>query len=147
TKRPAAALPDFAMGVDLGRIALIVGSRVGMNRGIPQDKLFRFRTDTFVEQPEESRDRPPLQLTRGIPPAPTLSGQVLREAALAGGRYLAAHLAPNGRYICEQDLNTGCKTNPACGAYSRPRHAGTTYFLAELYRITKEEWLREPLER
>lgn len=147
TKRPAAALPDFAMGVDLARIALIVGSRVGMNRGIPHDKLFRFRTDTFVEQPETSRDRPPLQLTRGIPPAPQLSGQVLREAALAGGRYLVAHLAPNGRYIYEHDLNTGFKTNPAGGAYSMPRHAGTTYFLAELYRITKEEWLREPIER
>ncbi len=147
TARPAAALPDFAMGVDLGRIAIIVGSRVGMNRGIPQDKLFRFRTDTFVEQPETSRDRPPLQLTRGIPPAPQLSGQVLREAALAGGRYLVAHLAPTGRYIYEHDLNTGFKTNPAGGAYSMPRHAGTTYFLAELYRITKEEWLREPIER
>jgi hypothetical protein len=28
-----------------------------------------------------------------------------------------------------------------------PRHAGTTYFLAELYRITKAPWLREPIER
>src|SRR5258705_5505839 len=28
-----------------------------------------------------------------------------------------------------------------------PGHAGTTYFLAELYRITKQEWLREPIER
>ena len=28
-----------------------------------------------------------------------------------------------------------------------PRHAGTTYFLAELYRITREPWLREPIER
>ncbi len=28
-----------------------------------------------------------------------------------------------------------------------PRHAGTTYFLAELYRITKEAWLKEPIER
>ncbi|HLL25776.1 MAG TPA: hypothetical protein VK427_26745, partial [Kofleriaceae bacterium] len=32
-------------------------------------------------------------------------------------------------------------------SYSMPRHAGTTYFLAELYRITKEDWLREPIER
>jgi hypothetical protein len=28
-----------------------------------------------------------------------------------------------------------------------PRHAGTTYFLAELYRITKEPWLLEPIQR
>ena len=147
TKRPAAALPDFAMGVDLARIAMIVGQRAGVNRAVPHDELFRFRTDTFVEQAEDHRDRAPLPLTRGIPPAPELSGKALREAALAGGRYLVAHLAPNGRYIYEHDLNTGFKTNPRGGAYSMPRHAGTTYFLAELYRITKEPWLREPIER
>lgn len=147
TKRPAAALPDFAMGVDLGKIATIVGQRAGLKGPVPRDQLFRFRTDTFVEQPEAHRDRAPLPLTRGIPPAPELSAQALREAALAGGRYLVAHLASNGRYIYEHDLNTGFKTNPAGGAYSMPRHAGTTYFLAELYRITKEEWLREPIER
>ena len=147
TKRPAEALPDFAMGVDLARIAVIVGSRAGTNRAPPLEQLFRFRTDTFVEQPVDRRAQAPLPLTRGIPPAPELSARTLREAALAGGRYLVAHLAPNGRYIYEHDLNTGFKTNPAGGAYSMPRHAGTTYFLAELYRITKEEWLREPIER
>lgn len=147
TKRPAEALPDFAMGVDLARIAVIVGSRAGHNGALPIEQLFRFRTDTFVEQPVDRRALAPLPLTRGIPPAPELSGRTLREAALAGGRYLVAHLAPNGRYIYEHDLATGFKTNPAGGAYSMPRHAGTTYFLAELYRITKEDWLREPIER
>jgi hypothetical protein len=147
TKRPAEALPDFAMGVDLERIALIVGVRIGVNRALPIETLYRFRTDTFVEQAPDRRTQPPLQLMRGIPPAPKLSGATLREAALSGGRFLVAHLAPNGRYIYEHDLNTGFKTNPAGGAYSMPRHAGTTYFLAELYRITKEEWLREPIER
>jgi len=147
TKRPAEALPDFAMGVDLEKIAVIAGQRAGLNHAVERDKLFRFRTDTFVEQPEERRGQPPLQLTRGIPAAPQLSAAALRAAALEGGRYLVAHLAPNGRYIYEHDLNTGFKTNPAGGAYSMPRHAGTTYFLAELYRITKEQWLREPIER
>ncbi len=148
TKRPAEALPDFAMGVDLTKIAIIVGQRAGVNYSVPTDKLYRFRTDTFIEQPQDRRSQPPLQLTRGIPPAPRLSAQSLRAAALDGGRYLVAHLAPNGRYIYEHDLNTGYKTSPvAGGAYSMPRHAGTTYFLAELYRITKEEWLREPIER
>jgi hypothetical protein len=148
TKRPAEALPDFAMGVDMTRIALIVGQRAGIAHPVPRGDLFRFRTDTFVEQPHEYRDRPPLQLTRGIPPPPELSAKTLREAALMGGRYLVQHLAPNGRYIYEHDLDTGFKTNPSPGGpYSMPRHAGTTYFLAELYRITKEPWLREPIER
>lgn len=147
TKRPAPAMTELALGNDLERISLLAGARVGLRRAVPQSQLFRFRTDTFVEQPDGARDRPPLQLTRGIPPAPPLDAKTLREAALAGGRYLVAHLAPNGRYIYEHDLNTGFRSNPSGGAYSMPRHAGTTYFLAELYRITKEEWLREPIER
>lgn len=148
TQRPADALPDFSMGVDLERISLVVGSRTGTNLAIPREELFRFRTDTFVEQPEGTRDQPPLALVRGIPEPPPLTAETLRAAALEGGRYLVLHLAPNGRYIYQHDLNTGFRTDPnRSGAYSMPRHAGTTYFLAELYRITKEEWLREPIER
>jgi hypothetical protein len=120
--------------------------------------MFRFRTDTFVERPHASRGAPaggpsapasgaPLPLYRGVPPAPPLTARLLRERALEGGRFLVAHLAPNGRYIYEHDLATGTQTDPKSSSYSMPRHAGTTYFLAELYRITKEPWLREPIER
>jgi hypothetical protein len=149
TTRMSDAIPDFAMGVDLKRIATLVGGRAGLGKAIPRDELFRFRTDTFVEQPESARDKPSIPLYRGIPvEVPRLSAATLREAALEGGRYLISHLAPTGRYIYEHDLNTGAKTDPSRpGAYSMPRHAGTTYFLAELYRITKEAWLREPIER
>ena len=149
TNRMSEAIPDFAMGVDLKRIAALVGSRAGAGKAIPRAELFRFRTDTFVEQPETARDKPSIPLYRGIPvEVPTLSGVTLRAAALEGGRYLIAHLSPTGRYVYEHDLNTGSKTDPSRpGAYSMPRHAGTTYFLAELYRITKEAWLREPIER
>src|SRR5205085_9549253 len=53
-----------------------------------------------------------------------------------------------GRYVYEHELSTGQQTDPVrSNNYSMPRHAGTTYFLAELYRITKEPWLREPIER
>jgi len=144
TQKPSDTL-DFAMGVDLKRIAVLVAQRMG--RQVSPSALFRFRTDTFVEQAEDHRDRPPVQLYRGIPAAPPLTAQTLREAALQGGRYLVAHLSPSGRYIYEHDLTTGMKTDPRSGAYSMPRHAGTTYFLAELYRITKEPWLLEPIER
>ncbi len=148
-KKPSKALADFAIGVDLDKIRTLVGRRAGLKTSVPADELFRFRTDTFVERPYEARaaDATPLPLYRGNPPAPRVSGKILREAALAGGRYLVAHLAPNGRYIYEHDLSTGAQTNPAGPSYSMPRHAGTTYFLAQLYRITKQEWLREPIER
>ena len=143
-KRPSEVMPDFAMGVDLARIGQMLASRAG---GRAPGALYRFRTDTFVEPPAHAGT--PLPLYRGLPPAPPVTGQALREAALRGGRYLVAHLAANGRYIYEHDLWTGAQTDaikPGT-SYSMPRHAGTTYFLAELYRITREPWLREPIER
>lgn len=146
-KRPSSTMPDFAMGIDMKRIAFLMASRAGGKQPVEPGQLFRFRTDTFVERPVAERARPPLQLYRGNTAPPPLSAKTLREAALAGGRYLVAHLAPNGRYIYEHDLTTGVQTDPRSSSYSMPRHAGTTYFLAELYRITKEPWLREPIER
>ncbi|MBS1118118.1 MAG: hypothetical protein H6Q90_346 [Deltaproteobacteria bacterium] len=146
-KRPSAALADFAMGIDLGKIRTLIAQRAGKLTGVDPRELFRFRTDTFVDAPRTRRDAAPLQLYRGNVEPPKLSGKALRDAALDGGRYLVAHLAPNGRYIYEHDLSTGSQTDPRGPSYSMPRHAGTTYFLAELYRITKEEWLREPIER
>jgi hypothetical protein len=147
-KRPSDALPDFAIGVDLRRIGDLVTSRAGGGvRALLPGALYRLRTDTFVEPPDHAG--PPIPLYRGLPPAPRLSAAALREAALRGGRYLVGHLAPTGRYVYEHDLWTGAQTDPqrAGTAYSMPRHAGTTYFLAELYRITREPWLREPIER
>jgi hypothetical protein len=145
TKRPSDAFPDFAMGVDIQRIAALATSRLGAHEAVPASALYRFRTNTFVETPDHGSTLP---LYRGVPPAPPLSAATLREAALNGARYLIAHEAPNGRYVYEHDLATGIKTDPIhSSSYSMPRHGGTTYFLAELYRITKEEWLREPIER
>jgi len=147
-KRPSNQMPDFAMGIDLKRIGTLLAQRAGLPVAVDPDELYRFRTDAFVEPPEMMRGLFPLQLYRGNTVAPKLSAASLRTAALSGGRFLVAHLAPNGRYIYEHDLGTGRQTDPVrSSSYSMPRHAGTTYFLAELYRITKEPWLREPIER
>jgi hypothetical protein len=147
TKRPSDALPDFAMGVDLARIGQLLASRGSLARAPTPRELYRFRTDTFVEPPAHAG--PPLPLYRGLPPAPALTAAALREAALRGGHYLVDHLAGNGRYVYEHDLWTAGASNASRlgGNYSMPRHAGTTYFLAQLYRITHEDWLREPIER
>ncbi len=147
-KRPSNALPDFAMGIDLVRIGSLLQTRAQATSPIATAELFRFRTDTFVEPPPAMRPGAPIQLYRGNAVAPPLSAKTLRAAALSGGRFLVNHLAPNGRYIYEHELSTGQQTDPIrSNNYSMPRHAGTTYFLAELYRITKEPWLREPIER
>jgi hypothetical protein len=146
-KRPSDAMPDFAMGVDLARISQLLAARGSLVRPPRPGELYRFRTDTFVEAPEPTAASLPLY--RGLPPAPALTAQALRAAALRGGRYLVDHLATNGRYVYEHDLWTAVATNAnrLGGNYSMPRHAGTTYFLAQLYRATHEAWLREPIER
>jgi hypothetical protein len=144
SNRPSDVLPDFAMGADLSKIRMLIAMRAGRHEPVPVETLYRFRTDTFVETADHTHTLP---LYRGVPPAPKLSGAALREAALQGGHYLVDHLSPSGRYLYEHDLVSGQKTDPRSPNYSMPRHAGTTYFLAELYRITKQDWLREPIER
>jgi hypothetical protein len=155
SQRPSSALPDLAMGTDMHQIESMVRKRVGtlpngrLDPDVHPATLFRFRTDAFVERPVATRSQPPLPLTRGQPPPPPVSGASLRSAALLGARYLVDHLAKNGRYAYEHDLSTGHQTDALRlgTAYSMPRHAGVTYFLAQTYRITHEEWLREPIER
>jgi hypothetical protein len=150
--RPIDFIPDFTVGLSFDHADMTLARQAQLAPGaygLADKRYWRFRTDAFVERPLEARGQgAPLPLVRGLPPAPELTAETLRQAALQGGRYLVAHLASNGRYIYERDLSTGHGTDPfRPGPYSIPRHAGTTYFLAELYRYTGEEWLREPIER
>lgn len=152
TAQPLRFIPDFTIGLDVTRADRLMADRSSlgvMRYQATARQHFRFRTDTFVERPASDRHSGgPLPLVRGSPPGPEVTAGSLRDAALAGGRYLVAHLADNGRYIYQRNLRTGRGSDPTRpGPYSIPRHAGTTYYLAELYRLTGEEWLREPIER
>ena len=149
-KKPLSkAIPEVGMGVELEKADRLLadGAGLGPQAWTALDRRYvRFRTDAFVEAPD--RAAPPLPLERGLPPGPPVTADTLEAAALAGARYLVAHLGPNGRYVYEQNLTTGQASDPLRGgAYSMPRHAGTTYFLAEAYRLTQAAWLREPIER
>jgi hypothetical protein len=151
-RHPVPSIPDWTMGVDLDRADGVLAQRAALppgGWGQATRTYWRHRTDSFVERPAASRaDGPPLALDRGAPPGPPVTAETLRAGAIAGARYLVASLAPSGRYYYERNLGTGSTTNPdVAGPYSIPRHAGTTYFLAEVYRITREEFLREPIER
>lgn len=143
-------MPEVGMGVEFERADQILAARAIQTndewKGRPRH-YYRFRTDAFVEAPD--RAQPPLPLERGLPAGPPPTPENLRAAALEGARYLVAHMTPTGRYIYQTNLTTGFEEDPnkPGSQYSLPRHCGTTYFLAEAYRITKEEWLREPVER
>jgi len=148
-KRPIKVAADFTIGVDLPSADRLLVKMAGAPTGTQPRGHFRLRVDSIAERAVDDRARPPVSLYRDNPPRPEVTPGALRAAALEGGRYLVAHLGPNGRYVYNHNLNTGVTTDPmkAGSEYSIPRHAGTTYFLAELYRFTKEEWLREPIER
>jgi hypothetical protein len=147
SKKPLKSVPDVRLGLDHHRAdqMFALNSRLTFHAWTIIDReYFRFRTDSFVEGP----DGAPLPLERGTPPGPELTAANLRRAAIAGGHYLVNHLADNGRYVYQADLVTGRSSDPKkLRPYSLPRHAGTTYFLAELYRHTGESFLLEPIER
>jgi|GEM_PF-1204300 len=155
-KRPIEFVKEFNFGLDFRRavpnlIRLAQLPTDAYSKG--HKRYYRFRVDSFIERPADSRDQgPPLALYRGLPlHGPELSAATLREAAINGGKYLVAHLAANGRYIYERELHSGQGTSPRPGGnYSLPRHAGTTYYLAQLYRIIgpqEGEFLIEPIRR
>lgn len=155
-KRPIDFVKEFNFGLDFERAQTMLIRLAQLPAGAYSNgskRFYRFRTDSFVERPAETREQgPPLALYRGLPvEGPELSADTLRQAAINGGKYLVAHLAPNGRYIYERELHSGQGTSPRPGGpYSLPRHAGTTYFLAELYRHigpVEGKFLLEPIQR
>jgi hypothetical protein len=148
-KRPIKMGADFAVALELAAADRQLVRMAGSPPNAKPTGHHRIRVDSFAERAVPERGQPPVSLYRdNRRERPPLTAKTLRDAALEGGRYLVAHLGPNGRYVYNHNLNTGVATDPMGGGdYSIPRHAGTTYFLAELYRITKEEFLREPIER
>ena len=150
-KRPSDAVPDLAIGVDLARIAQLLSARVGRVASVAPDALYRVpRTDSFVEAFTADLTAAPVALV----PRVAAGAEAIGPGAARGGaaRRPLPRRAPDAeRPLCLR----GRSGRPACGPtprrtgsnYSMPRHAGTTYFLSELYRITKEPWLREPIER
>ena len=118
---------DFELGLDDAAFARA------------EKKYFRFRTDAFIESADRSTVLP---VVRGNTPGPQLSAAALRDGAIAGGRYLLRHLYDDGRFGYEYTPATD--RDEAYGLdYSLPRHAGATYFLAQLYGVTHDAQFRD----
>ncbi len=75
----------------------------------------------------------PRALVHGWTPAPALTAEVAREAALAGGRMLVRHQDSLGRYA----YIVAGPSGKELGGYNFPRHAGVTWFLARLAERTE----------
>src|SRR5262249_18833674 len=143
---------DLQVGLDLIGCEPLLAKLAGVSIAAFRDGAhdwFRFRTDSFVEPSDRTAAAappPPLQLTRGLPPGPEPTPP--RAGAVAGPPYLARPLAETARYIHEVTPPPGVAPDPKrVPPYTLPRHAGVTYFLAQVYAATGDASLREPIER
>lgn len=144
TYEPVGGL-DLVLGTDVQsvttRLAAAVGATAATWRTTPR-RLYRFRVESFVEP--AARTGPPRPVVRGHTAGPPPSREAYRAAAVAGGRYLLAQLDDEGRFAYawhtgrDQAFGTG---------YSWARHAGTTYFLAQLHAATRDPDLADGVRR
>jgi hypothetical protein len=87
-----------------------------------------------------------IRVARTLPGAPapraitaeTLSDADVRDGAVAMGRYLARGVDPDGRFR----YLVNAPTNQALPGYDWPRHAGATYFLAQIAGLTGDAEVR-----
>jgi hypothetical protein len=113
-------IPDLSFGTDLPRAAgrlgeqLAVGGKTLLERG----NLKRVRMDTLTPTPYPGDGR--------------VSREHLRRAAREGAEFLLRHQRKDGRYTYLYDGGRGRRVRSR--RYSMPRHAGTTYFLAQAAR-------------
>lgn len=146
---PPAKGIEVSVGMDMVHAEGLLARRAQLPPGtfgaVPK-RYHRIRVDAFVEASQVGA--PPLPLVRGHAPRPPVTSTGLIEGARAGARFLAALVGANGRYTYEVDLTTGAPPRPsASGSYSMPRHAGTTYFLAQVYATTGDPELGAAIDR
>lgn len=146
----AAAQPlqamEFELGANRDAIDTLLRTQLAMEEGAfahAPKRYFRFRTDQFIESADH---RGVVPVVRGNTPGPRVSKEALRAGAIAGGRYLLRHLYDDGRFGYEytpaKDLDEAYGLD-----YSLPRHAGGTYFLAQLFRATHDTSFRDGAAR
>jgi hypothetical protein len=118
-------IPDLRFGVDLGEIERRLGRELGIGREqlVRTGSLSRIRVGTIAAQ-----DYP-----AAVPPGMHPSAAALEQAAREGALFLLRHQLSDGRYTYLYRAGTG--DSSAQDDYNLPRHAGTTYFLAQAARV------------
>ncbi|MSP62118.1 MAG: hypothetical protein EXR72_17645 [Myxococcales bacterium] len=136
-------VPDLTLGLDARGAVRLLALRAGLDadawRRTPH-RLFRFRTESFIEP--AAHDRPPLPVFRGNTPGPPLTRAALREAAVSGGAWLRDHQRQGGRFDYQYHTLADQPTTDE-NDYSLPRHAGAAYYLAQLHGATRDPGFRE----
>jgi hypothetical protein len=115
-------IPDLRIGVAIDDLLLRLARDLGAEGpGAAGFSVRRFRAATFG-----GPDFP-----RPFPEHP--SEGALRAAAADGARFLLRHQRPDGRYAYVWDAARGRERDEG---YNLPRHAGTSYFLAQVDHLS-----------
>jgi hypothetical protein len=114
-------IPDLEIGLDLDAVADRLAKQLGAPRSdlLARASLQRVRADTISAAP----------YPRSVP----VTRAELERAAREGAEFLLRHQQSSGRYAYLYSGRTGREIEGS--GYNLPRHAGTTYFLAQADRV------------
>jgi hypothetical protein len=137
---PIPFIPDFEIGIDLHSVLPILCKRAGQEPDCAVTEIRRSRTEQWAHRRGET-----YELYRGRPvddSPPT--AEDARAGARAAGYYVVRSLRRDGRFRYKLHPDTG-KTSMR--PYNVPRHAGTSWFLLELYEATAGHTFLRSAER
>lgn len=133
---PVPFIPEFEIGADPEAVRKLVCKTAHRSRDCVVQSLRRARTEAWVHEKGEThglyRSRPVAE--RQISPTDARAG------AMLAGSYVLRSIRPDGRFQYTLSPITG---RGSMKPYNVPRHAGTSWFLLELYEATgSQEFLR-----
>jgi hypothetical protein len=120
-------------------------SSIGLGLGLDMPLVMSILSERLAMTVGEVRDRARLERirvvrsVRGAPALPAITADTMtendvRDAVIAGGKYLARGVDAQGRFRYLVDA----PTNRTLGGYDWPRHSGATYFLAQVARLSAD---------
>ena len=114
-------IPDLTLGLDIDAVVHTLSRELGIepHQLLRDGSLSRFRAGTIAQDV--------------YPSSTKVSIAALERAAREGAQFLLRHQQADGRYTYLYDGRTGEEV--AGQDYNLPRHAGTTYFLAQAARV------------
>ena len=131
-------LPDDALRLDAKNTDAFVRHAIqaATARSLPSSQLSlgTFTTVSFIER-AAGGGGPPVDLFRGMPPAPAITRQRLLAAVEAAGDYLLRMQRRDGsfHYVYR------AARDELVGGYNVVRHAGTLWAMVEVYRATRDK--------
>ncbi len=123
----------ISLGLDTAALASILAAKLETSAAtvLEQASLRRIRVAR-----KAGSDRPRIT-------AKNLRREDARDAVIAGAKYLARNVSPEGRFR----YTVRAPTNEELGGYDWPRHAGATYFVAQVAAMTQDPSLIDAARR